>query len=407
MDYVPYAVPFFLLAILIELAYGIIKKNNTYRLNDAISSLFMGSLRSANKLIIISFGGYIFYFIETHNGLWRMDASSPLVWIFAFVVYDFFYYWFHRISHERQLFWASHVAHHQSEDYNLSTALRQTGTGAFVTWVFFIPVFLIGVPSYVFVSVASINLIYQFWVHSEHIPKLGWYEKFFVTASNHRVHHAQNDNYIDKNYGGVFIIWDRMFGTYKEEDENEAPIYGIRGTLNTFNPIWANLHIYFSMAKDIWNAQNWKDKFFVPFARTGWKPSSLPEQPAKDNFDVETFQKYNPEVSRKVKIYSLFQFLALAYVGLMVLESGELSYQQLWVTVGMMAFTMYCTSLWLDGKEGYAMEITRLALCVIIGVYSLFDVSLEFIATSLFSYVVLNVLVLPIIDRSQKLIRTN
>ena len=407
MDYVPYAVPFFLLAILIELAYGIIKKNNTYRLNDAISSLFMGSLRSANKLIIISFGGYIFYFIETHNGLWRMDASSPLVWIFAFVVYDFFYYWFHRISHERQLFWASHVAHHQSEDYNLSTALRQTGTGAFVTWVFFIPVFLIGVPSYVFVSVASINLIYQFWVHSEHIPKLGWYEKFFVTASNHRVHHAQNDNYIDKNYGGVFIIWDRIFGTYKEEDENEAPIYGIRGTLNTFNPIWANLHIYFSMAKDIWNAQNWKDKFFVPFARTGWKPSSLPEQPAKDNFNVETFQKYNPEVSRKVKIYSLFQFLALAYVGLMVLESSELSYQQLWVTVGMMAFTMYCTSLWLDGKEGYAMEITRLALCVIIGVYSLFDVSLEFIAISLFSYVVLNVLVLPIIDRSQKLIRTN
>lgn len=407
MDYVPYAVPFFLLAILIELAYGIIKKNNTYRLNDAISSLFMGSLRSANKLIIISFGGYIFYFIEMHNDLWRMDASSPLVWIFAFIVYDFFYYWFHRISHERQLFWASHVAHHQSEDYNLSTALRQTGTGAFVTWVFFIPVFLIGVPSYVFVSVASINLIYQFWVHSEHIPKLGWYEKFFVTASNHRVHHAQNENYIDKNYGGVFIIWDRMFGTYKEEDENEAPIYGIRGTLNTFNPIWANLHIYFSMAKDIWNAQNWKDKFFVPFARTGWKPSSLPEQPAKDNFDVETFQKYNPEVSRKVKIYSLFQFLVLAYVGLMVLESGELSYQQLWVTVGMMAFTMYCTSLWLDGKEGYAMEITRLALCVIIGVYSLFDVNLEFISISLFSYVVLNVLVLPIIDRSQKLIRIN
>ena len=407
MDYVPYAVPFFLLAILIELAYGIIKKNNTYRLNDAISSLFMGSLRSANKLIIISFGGYIFYLIETHNSLWRMDATSPLVWIFAFVIYDFFYYWFHRISHERQIFWASHVAHHQSEDYNLSTALRQTGTGAFVTWVFFIPVFLIGVPSYVFVSVASVNLIYQFWVHSEHIPKLGWYEKFFVTASNHRVHHAQNENYIDKNYGGVFIIWDRMFGTFKEEDENETPIYGIRGTLNTFNPIWANLHIYISMAKDIWNAQNWKDKFFVPFARTGWRPTSLPEHVVKDNFDAETFQKYNPEVSRKIKIYSFFQFLALAYVGLVVLESGELSYQQLWVTVAMMAFTMYCTSLWLDGKEGFAMEMTRLALCVMIGVYSLFDVSLEFIAISLLSYAVINILVLPIIDRSLKLISTS
>ena len=166
----------------------------------------------------------------------------------------------------RDRFWASHVAHHQSEDYNLSTALRQTGTGAFVTWVFFIPVFLIGVPSYVFVSVASINLIYQFWVHSEHIPKLGWYEKFFVTASNHRVHHAQNENYIDKNYGGVFIIWDRMFGTYKEEEDHETPIYGIRGKINTFNPIWANLHIYVKMAKDIWHSKSWKEKFFVPLS---------------------------------------------------------------------------------------------------------------------------------------------
>ena len=401
MDYVTYAVPFFLLAILIELAYGILKNKNTYRLNDAISSLFMGSLRSANKLIIIGLGGYVFYAIETHYALWRMDASSLIVWVFAFVFYDFCYYWFHRISHERQIFWASHVAHHQSEDYNLSTALRQTGTGAFFTWVFYIPVFLLGVPSYVFVSVASINLVYQFWVHSEHIPKLGLYEKFFVTASNHRVHHAQNDNYIDKNYGGVFIIWDRMFGTYKEEDESEAPIYGIRGTLNTFNPIWANLHVYFSMAKDIWNAQNWKDKFFVPFAKTGWRPNSLPEQPVKDHFDVETFQKYNPEVSIKIKIYSFFQFLALAYVGLVILESGELNYQELWVTVSMMAFTMYCTSLWLDGKEGFAMEITRLALCIIIGVYSFFDATLGSIAISLLGYAGINILLLPLINRPQ------
>ncbi|MDE0800392.1 MAG: sterol desaturase family protein [Rhodospirillaceae bacterium] len=401
MDYVPYAVPFFLLAILIELAYGIIKRKNTYRLNDAISSLFMGSLRSANKLIIIGIGGYVFYAIETQYALWRMDSSSPIVWAFAFVFYDFCYYWFHRISHERQIFWASHVAHHQSEDYNLSTALRQTGTGAFVTWVFYIPVFLLGVPSYVFVSVASINLIYQFWVHSEHIPKLGWYEKFFVTASNHRVHHAQNDNYIDKNYGGVFIIWDRMFGTFKEEDDNEAPIYGIRGALNTFNPIWANLHIYTNIVKDIWYAQNWKEKFLVLFARTGWKPKSLPNQPAKDEFNSQTFQKYNPEVSGKIKMYSVFQLIALAYVGLVLLESGELNYQQLWVTVSMMAFTMYCTSLWLDGKQGFTMEITRLALCVMIGVYSYFDMSLGPIAISLLGYSAINILILSLINRAR------
>jgi hypothetical protein len=155
------------------------------------------------------------------------------------------------------------------------------------------------------------------------------------------------------------------------------------------------------MAKDIWNAQNWKDKFFVPFARTGWRPSSLPEQPAKDNFDAETFQKYNPEVSIKIKIYSFFQFLALAYVGLVILESGELNYQELWVTVSMMAFTMYCTSLWLDGKEGFAMEITRLALCIIIGVYSFFDATLGSIAISLLGYTGINILLLPLINRPQ------
>jgi len=400
MDYVPYAVPFFLLAILVELAYGVIKKRNTYRLNDTISSLFMGSLRSANKLIIIGFGGYVFYAIETQYALWRMDASSPIVWAFAFVFYDFCYYWFHRISHERQIFWASHVAHHQSEDYNLSTALRQTGTGAFVSWVFYIPVFLLGVPSYVFVSVASINLIYQFWVHSEHIPKLGWYEKFFVTPSNHRVHHAQNDSYIDKNYGGVFIIWDRMFGTFKDEDDNEAPIYGIRSTLDTFNPIWANLHIYTGMVKDIWHAQSWKEKILVLFARTGWKPKSLPYQPAIDEFNAQTFQKYNPEVPRKIKAYSFFQFIALAYVGLVLLESGELDYQQLWVTISMMAFTMYCTSLWLDGKQGFTMEIARLALCVMIGVYSYSDMSLGPMAISLLGYSAINVLFLSLINRA-------
>ena len=401
MDYVPYAVPFFLLAILIELAYGIIKKNNTYRLNDAISSLFMGSLRTANKLIIISIGGYVFYLIETHNSLWRMDGSSPLVWIFAFVVYDFFYYWFHRMSHERQIFWASHVAHHQSEDYNLSTALRQTGTGAFVTWIFYIPVFLIGVPSYVFVSVASINLIYQFWVHSEHIPKLGWYEKFFVTASNHRVHHAQNENYIDKNYGGVFIIWDRMFGTYKEEDDAVTPIYGIRSKIDTFNPIWANLHIYVKMFKDIWYAQSLKEKFFVPFARTGWQPSTSSMAVEKDDFNPATFKKYDPQIPTKIKFYAFFQFFLLSLVGLLLLESGTLNYEQLWVTVSMMAFTMYCTSLWLDGKEGFTLEIARLILCLALGIYAYLEMSLSALAMSLMIYSIINISVLPWINRPQ------
>ena len=400
MDYVPYAVPFFLLAILVELTYGFLKQNNTYRLNDAISSLFMGSLRTANKLIFIGVGGYVFYLIETNLSLWRMDGSSVFTWIFAFIVYDFFYYWFHRISHERQIFWASHVAHHQSEDYNLSTALRQTGTGALLTWVFYIPVFLMGVPSYVFVSVASLNLIYQFWVHSEHIPKLGFYEWVFVTPSNHRVHHAQNDEYIDKNYGGVFIIWDRMFGTFKEEDTKIPCIYGIRGPIRTFNPIWANLHIYVQMLKDIWNSKSLRDKLYVPFARTGWCPSSLENDTFKDDFDPNLFKKYDPQSSKKIKFYAFLQFIVLSFVGLIVLESGIFEYSELCIIIGMMAFTMFCTAAWLDGKNAYKSESLRLIVLLVLGVYALSNPLTYQLALGLFIYVALNLFALPILKPS-------
>ena len=400
MDYITYAVPFFLLALLIELIYGIAINKNTYRLNDAISNLFMGTLRTANKLIIIGAAGYVFYLAETNFAIWRMDINSWFTWIFAFVIYDFFYYWFHRISHERQIFWASHVAHHQSEDYNLSTALRQTGTGAFVSWVFYIPMFLIGIPSYVFISVASLNLIYQFWVHSEHIPKLGWFENYFVTASNHRVHHAQNEQYIDKNYGGVFIIWDRMFGTHKIENEDEPCIYGIRGTLNTFNPIWANLHVYVKIMREMWSSRDWKDKLYAPFARTGWSPKSLPYQIEKDNFNAESFKKFNPVISKQHKIYALFQYLFITYIFLAFIQSGYLNYAELWVTISMAAFTMYCTSIWLDGKKGTRIEIVRLILCVSIGIYAYLQISLSAIAISVLVYSVINFLSLPLINRT-------
>ena len=362
MDYVPYAVPFFLIAILVELAYGIVKKKNTYRLNDAISSLFMGTLRTANKLIIISIGGYVFYLIETNNSLWRMDASSPLVWVFAFVAYDFCYYWFHRISHERQIFWASHVAHHQSEDYNLSTALRQTGTGALVTWVFYIPVFLIGVPSYVFISVATINLIYQFWVHSEHIPKLGWYENFFVTASNHRVHHAQNESYIDKNYGGLLIIWDRLFGTFKEEDEHQTPIYGIRTALKSWNPAWANLHVFVNMARDAWHAARWSDKVRVLWARTGWRPADVAARHPVDKADLKNFHKYDPKLSNKTNVGIVGQYFLVSFFHLWgAQQAAQLSIELLWAIVIAQAYTLIVIGALLEGKKSASfVENTRL-----------------------------------------------
>ena len=328
MDYVPYAVPFFLLAILVELCYGWLKNKNTYRANDALSSMFMGALRSTSSALKIGLGGAVFFFVETYFSLPRWDSSSILTWVIAFVAYDFFYYWFHRISHERQIFWASHVAHHQSEDYNLSTALRQTGTGFFLTWVFYIPLFIIGVPSYVFVSVASINLIYQFWVHTEHVPKLGWFELFFVSPSNHRVHHAQNEEYIDKNYGGVFIIWDRLFGTFKEEEDEVTCIYGIRGPLKTFNPVWANFHIYVKMLKEIFYTKNLKDKFYVLVAPTRWIPNDSEHLSPKTNFDIQNFEKYNPDSTFVSKVYAFFQLMFVSLLSTIFIEFGEMNLAQ-------------------------------------------------------------------------------
>ena len=271
MDLVPYAVPFFLLAIGLEYAWGRARGNDTYRLNDSINSLSCGILSTSIKLLGLDIGGRVFTQAEQHWALARLDAQSPWTWLLALLLYDFCYYWFHRISHERTLLWAAHVVHHQSEEFNLTTALRQTSTGFLLGWVFYIPCFVAGVPAAVFVTVASAHLIYQFWIHSRHIPKLGPLEWVLVTASNHRVHHAQNPAYVDKNYGGLLIVWDRLFGTFEEEREAEPAVYGILGPLKSWNPLWANLHIYAQMLRDAWYTRRWSDKLRVLLARTGWR----------------------------------------------------------------------------------------------------------------------------------------
>ena len=400
MSYIPLAVPFFILAILLEFIYGWVKKNNTYRLNDTISSLFMGSLSTASKIVLIGVGGSVFYAIETHYALWRMDDSLVITWIFAFVAQDFCYYWLHRFGHERQIFWASHVAHHQSEEYNLSTALRQTSMSFLLSWIFYVPLFLIGMPAMVFVTVASINLIYQFWVHSQHIPKLGWYELFFITPSNHRVHHAQNEIYIDKNYGGIFVIWDRIFGTFQEEQEDEPCIYGIRGPIKTFNPLWANVHIYFGIFRNFFKTKNWKDKFHVLVARTGWQPEDIEEVNPTKEFDASSFVKYDPAVNRIVAIYGFIQLIILTIAAPFIIEDEASSYYLGALGVGMILFTMISTTKWLDGKSAMHLEIPRLiifSLCAIAGL-QYYENIIGIIV--LIGYVLLNLLVLPFLKNA-------
>ena len=362
MNFVTYAIPFFLLLIVIELAWGWSKGNNTYRVNDSLNSLSLGLLSTVTKFVFLNIGLLVFSRIEQNYAVWAFDMRSYAHWLVGLLFYDFLYYWFHRISHERQFFWGSHVVHHQSEDYNLSTALRQTSTSFLTTWVFFIPCFFLGMPIYMYVSIATAQLIYQFWVHTQHIPKLGFIEWFMVTPSNHRVHHAQNKDYIDKNYGGLLIVWDRLFGTFKEEDEQLQPIYGIRSPLNSWNPLWANIHIFISMARDAWLTARWSDKFRVLWARTGWRPADVAARYPAEKSDLNNFNKYDPQLRVKVNVGIIGQyFIVSIFHAWGAQQASQLSTELLWATVIAQAYTLIVIGALLEGKQtaGF-LENTRL-----------------------------------------------
>ena len=364
MNFVTYAVPFFLLLILVELAWGVLKGKNTYRVNDSLNSLSLGLLSTVTKFVFLNIGLIVFSKIKATHAIWAFQLDSYSHWLLGLLIYDFLYYWFHRISHERQFFWGSHVVHHQSEDYNLSTALRQTSTSFLTTWVFFIPCFFLGMPIYMYVSIATAHLVYQFWVHTQHIPKLGIFEWFFVTPSNHRVHHAQNADYIDKNYGGLLIIWDRLFDTFKEEEESQEPIYGIRTPLKSWNPLWANIHIYANMASDAWRAKNWMDKARVFWARTGWQPSDVAKNYPREKSDLERFEKYGSTLTTTANIAVIAQYLLVSFFHFWGAQNAsQLGLEVLWLTVVAQAHTLWVIGAVLDGKQlSRLLEYSRLVL---------------------------------------------
>jgi sterol desaturase/sphingolipid hydroxylase (fatty acid hydroxylase superfamily) len=351
MDLVVYAVPLFILAMLVELVYGWRRGRNTYRVNDAVGSLFLGSLSQARKFVTLGAGGYVYHLTATHFALPQLPADHWGTWVLALVLYDLCYYWLHRLGHERSILWAAHVAHHQSEEYNLSTALRQTSTGFLLGWIFYLPMFMAGVPAAVVVTVGSVNLIYQFWVHTQHIGKLGWYEWLFVTPSNHRVHHAQNDIYLDRNYGGMFILWDRIFGTFQEELEDEPPIYGIRGAINSFNPVTALTHIYRDMWLDSWRTRSWGDKLRVWVARTGWRPQDVAARYPRGKTNLAHFRPFDPPTPGIVRGYALFQLLAVVLL-LGLLQHGITTSYAAGATLALcMLLITVPTALWLDGRS--------------------------------------------------------
>lgn len=314
MDLILYAVPGFFFLIVIEMVVNRARGTQYYRLNDALTSLATGTI---NQLVNVSKALIPF---TVYVALYEWFAifelgTSYLVWLVLFVLYDFCYYWNHRLGHEMNILWAAHVVHHSSEEYNLTTALRQTGSG-FLSFFFYLPLALLGFEPHMVLTVGALNLIYQFWVHTQFVGKLGWYEKFFVTPSNHRGHHAQNTIYIDKNYGGVFIIWDRIFASYQEEDEQDKPIFGIRGAVQSWNPLWVNAQIYAQLCSDAWRTKNWWHKLTLWFRKTGWRPPDVERDFPLKYKNLELFVKYETDVNFLIKVFCFCHYVMTAAVAL-------------------------------------------------------------------------------------------
>lgn len=240
------AIPFFFLLMGVELWFARRRGLKLYRFADAVVDLSCGMTQQILLVFEVAVLTAGYFWLYSHR-LFSFREGSLWPWLIAFVAVDLVYYWWHRLSHEVNVLWAVHMVHHQSEDYNLAVALRQAVLSVWTIWPLHLPLALLGVPPVTFLVVDSLSTLYQFWIHTELIGKLGWFEWLFNTPSQHRVHHAVNPRYLDKNYAATLCIWDRIFGTY--EEEKEQPVFGLVKPLGSFDPMWAQVHHYFDMAR--------------------------------------------------------------------------------------------------------------------------------------------------------------
>jgi alkylglycerol monooxygenase len=396
MDLIALAVPFFLLAIVIELLIDKVRATGLFRANDAINSLSAGILSTTSgyftRFLSLVAWGYVlqhFALIDMPIGWFDLSARGVMLWIAAAIIWDFCYYWFHRFSHEISILWAAHAVHHQSEDYNLTTALRQTSTGFLFGWIFYLPIFLLGFPLEVVVAVNAVNLIYQFWVHTQVVRRLGVLDYILVTPSNHRVHHAQNERYIDKNYGGMLILWDRLFGTFEDESDDEPVVFGVRKPLASWNPFWANWQVYDYLLFDAVRTRRWRDKIGIWFHRTGWRPQDVASRYPKARLDIEQFAKFDAQPLPVLRGYVRAQFV--------VALAATLGIARLLGTAGLSGVVIPCLMLWVllwtlgmlnEGREhAIRAELGRLLVVVPAGVM-IYDAAL---VPAMIGYVVVSV----------------
>ncbi|MCH2032664.1 MAG: sterol desaturase family protein [Tenacibaculum sp.] len=264
-----YAIPVFVITVIVEAILTVKIKLDEYEFKDAFTSITMGLGNVAIGLFAKGLTLALFLWLYQFRLF-----TIPFTWWAWFILLfaeDFVYYWNHRIAHESRLFWASHVVHHSSQKYNLSTALRQTWTGSFYTFIFWLPLIIIGFHPVMVLVQMSISLLYQYWIHTELITKLPkWFEAVFNTPSHHRVHHATNPQYLDRNHAGIFIIWDKLFGTFEPEDEK--PVYGLVKNIETYNPIKVAFVEWYNMIKDVFSSKtSMTKKILYLFKPPGWK----------------------------------------------------------------------------------------------------------------------------------------
>jgi sterol desaturase/sphingolipid hydroxylase (fatty acid hydroxylase superfamily) len=309
------AMPLFLLLVLFEKWYGWRKGNDTVRTMDMISSLSSGVTNSTKDVLGLSIAIISYSWLVEHLTIYQVK-SSWMLYVIAFLALDFAGYWVHRLAHTVNFFWNNHIVHHSSEEFNLACALRQSISVYFRIYAFLlIPAAMFGVPQQVIAVVAPLHLFAQFWYHTQHIHKMGWLEYIIVTPAHHRVHHAINPEYLDKNYGQIFIFWDRMFGTFKEETPEITAVYGVTRPVHTWNPIKINFMHLWLLMQDAWHTQSWKDKLRVWLMPLGWRPADVVEKyPVYKIEDVYHFEKYDTPAPKGMIIYLWIQLFCLLLI---------------------------------------------------------------------------------------------
>ncbi len=310
IDFIALSVPFFFLFIFIELAYGSWKKEKYYRLNDTLTNLSCGVGQTVLGLWLKFYFVFLMFFFYQYRVF--TIPNTWYTWILLFLGVDFCYYWFHRLSHEINAIWATHVVHHQSEEYNLSVALRQSWFQTLFSSSFYIPLPFLGFDPAMIASIVAINTLYQFWIHTKVIKKLPEPIEFiFNTPSHHRVHHGTNPKYIDRNHAGSLIIWDRMFGTFQKEEEEV--VYGITTPLKSWSPIWANLHYWKDITRISFLSKRMSDKVLTYLKPPGWQPKELGGRQYAPEVDP-TYQKYDTPVSKRMSVYLILQYVFIVGV---------------------------------------------------------------------------------------------